>query len=120
MIVTSQKFNGEQVQAQLPAGASFNAYGGQLDSTDEKELVGVGVDDTTLQAAVNAAAAAYVDYDANAQTIRTAAHNALQSNRTYLAINGPTNAQVVAQVAALTRQMNGVIRLLIGELTATN
>lgn len=40
------------------------------------------------------------------------AQTAYSNNLDYLAINSPTNAQVAAQVAALTRQMNGVIRLL--------
>jgi hypothetical protein len=52
----------------------------------------------------------------NAAQIRTAAGNALDGNRTFLAIQSPTNAQVVAQVRALTRQNQGLIRLTLGLL----
>lgn len=57
---------------------------------------------------------------ANDTTIRQQAITALNDNRTYLAIGAPTNAQVVAQVRALTQQMNGVIRLVLGKLDGTN
>ena len=57
---------------------------------------------------------------ANSATIRQQANTALDSNRTYLAIASPTNAQVVAQVRALTQQMNGVIRLVLGKLDGAN
>lgn len=56
----------------------------------------------------------------NAATIRQQANNALDNNRTYLAIASPTNAQVLAQVRSLTQQMNGVIRLVLGKLDGTN
>lgn len=56
---------------------------------------------------------------ANAATIRAQAQTALTSNATYIAIASPTNAQVAAQVKALTRQMDGVIRLLLAQLDAT-
>ena len=52
----------------------------------------------------------------NAATIRTQAAAALTANRTYLAIGAPTNAQVVAQVKALTRQSSGALRLLLSQL----
>ena len=57
---------------------------------------------------------------ANSATIRTQAETALANNRTYLQIASPTNAQVVAQVRALTQQNNGVIRLVLGKLDGTN
>ncbi len=56
----------------------------------------------------------------NAVTIRQQATTALDNNRTYLAIATPTAAQVAAQVRALTQEMNGVIRLILGKLDGTN
>lgn len=55
----------------------------------------------------------------NGATIRTQAATALDTNATYLAIAAPTNAQIAAQVKALTRQSNGLIRLTIGQLDST-
>ena len=48
--------------------------------------------------------------DTNTATIGQQAHTAYDNNRTFLALATPTNAQVLAQTRALTRQMNGVIR----------
>lgn len=51
--------------------------------------------------------------EANAQTLRDKAAQALTVNATYLARQSPTAAQTTAQVQALTRQLNAVIRLLV-------
>ena len=56
----------------------------------------------------------------NADAIRATALNALAANRTYVALATPTAAQTTAQVKALTRQMNGVIRLLLNQLDGTD
>lgn len=70
----------------------------------------------------------------NRSTLEQRADNALVANKTaitqsqaFLAIANPTNAQNAAQVKALTQQqvvltqqMNGVIRLLLGRLDATD
>lgn len=45
---------------------------------------------------------------------------ALSNNETYLAIPTPTQAQAIAQVAALTRQINAIIRLYAGILDSTD
>jgi hypothetical protein len=58
--------------------------------------------------------------DAQTQaTIRQNAKTALANNTIYLALNPPTQAQVVAQVAALTRQVDALIRLAVGDFTGT-
>ena len=57
---------------------------------------------------------------ANRQTIEDAARKALASNRTYLGLSSPTNAQNAAQLKALTRQVNGLIRLALSELDAAD
>lgn len=51
----------------------------------------------------------------NRELIEKRARQALKSNRDYLQSN-PTAAQVKAQVEALTRQVNGLIRLTLNEL----
>ncbi len=56
---------------------------------------------------------------ANAATLQQRAQNALVNNATFLTIASPTNAQAVAQVQALTRQISGVIRLLLNQTDTT-
>lgn len=71
-------------------------------------------------AAENAAAdarAAETAAATNAQTLRDKATAALAGNATYLALATPSNAQVAAQVKALTRQVNALIRLEVRALT---
>jgi len=53
-------------------------------------------------------------------TLRSAALNAFAGNRTYTGLASPTAAQTTSQVKALSQQMNGVIRLLLGQLDGTN
>lgn len=55
----------------------------------------------------------------NDETIRAQASGALATNRTYVA-STPTAAQTTAQVKALSRQNNGLIRLLLGLLDGTD
>lgn len=67
------------------------------------------------QAEVDATTAATNDAD-----LRAKAATALTNNGTYLGIGSPTNAQAVAQVGALTRQANALIRLAIRALSDTS
>lgn len=57
--------------------------------------------------------------EANAQTLRDKVAQALATNATYLGRANPTAAQTTAQVQALTRQMNALIRLLVVNDTNT-
>jgi hypothetical protein len=50
------------------------------------------------------------------EKLHAAAKTAMTVNAAFLALVAPTNVQVVAQTKALTRQMNNVIRLLVGVL----
>ena len=61
-----------------------------------------------------------ITVESNLATIRGQARTALTGNRTFLALAAPSNAQAVAQVQALSRQMNGLIRLLLDELDGTD
>lgn len=57
---------------------------------------------------------------ANQATVRQNAQTAVTNNQTYLGLASPTNAQVVAQVAALTRQMNGLIKFVLGDFSSSS
>lgn len=70
-----------------------------------------------IEADIRAAAAVVA---ANRSTLTGQAMAALAGNRDFLALASPTNAQTLAQVKALTRQMNAVIRLLVGDLSSTD
>lgn len=52
----------------------------------------------------------------NQLTLSQRAQTALANNQTFLNLTNPTNAQVLSQVRALTRQTNGLIRFLLNEL----
>jgi hypothetical protein len=56
----------------------------------------------------------------NSTTLRQQADAALATNRTFIAIASPTNAQNAAQIKALSRQNNGIIRLVIDKLDGTD
>lgn len=53
-----------------------------------------------------------VSADAAEEANLTAAAQAHQANQTFLALTAPTTSQSLAQVAALTRQMQGVLRFI--------
>ena len=57
---------------------------------------------------------------ANYSTILSRMQTAISNNQTYLAIASPTNAQVVSQVAALTRQNDGIMKVLANLLGDLN
>ena len=94
---------------------------------DTLELPGLAEDDRATaepivaahSATALAAEAESESAAANGATIRDRAAQALSTNADFLALSSPTNAQNAAQVKALTRQMNGLIRLALGRLDGT-
>lgn len=56
----------------------------------------------------------------NRSAIEDAARVALTTNRTYIGKASPSAAETTAEVKALARQNNGIIRLLLGLLDGTD
>jgi hypothetical protein len=57
--------------------------------------------------------------EANEATIRARAELALDSNAAFLDLGAPTNAEALAQIKRLTRECNGLIRLVLRQLDTT-
>ena len=119
-VTTNARINQGDLDTAIPAGTNYTWTGGDLTSTSPKTITPVGFDDATLQAAINTAAAEFVDLTANRSSLLQAARTAHNNNVSYLAIPTPTQSQAVSQVAALTRQVNALIRFLVGDFTGTN
>lgn len=91
------------------------------DTFDRSVTLVAGVPTVTwTQRPKNAQELGFATAATNRATIQQQATTALGTNRTFLAIASPTNAQTLAQVKALTRQNQGIIRLLLNQLDATN
>lgn len=54
----------------------------------------------------------------NKEALLSKAEQALSTNATFLAIASPTNAQTLAQVKALTKQINALIKLAVNDLNS--
>jgi hypothetical protein len=112
----------------------MSEYGGRVVSPDMFADLGVGEasftisDDclcvrfeTILSAAVRATVAERLGSLNDVEAVLTArADTALTTNRDFLTIAAPTNAQTLAHVKALTHQNTAVIRLLLRRLDATD
>lgn len=97
--------------AEVPGGLYACGDHGTIDRSDGTTwTTWASVDD---QAALESLAA-------NRRAIHTAASKAFANNQTFLALTVPTNAQTLAQVKALTRQNNGLIRLLLQRFDGTD
>lgn len=64
--------------------------------------------------------AAAILASSNGSELTVKAKAAVTGNNAFLAITSPTNAQVVAQVKAATRQLNALIKLEVGDLLTTD
>jgi hypothetical protein len=60
------------------------------------------------------------DPDGNEATIRQQARQALTTNRAFLDLASPTNAQTLAQVKHLTRVTSALIRMELADYTAAD
>jgi hypothetical protein len=56
----------------------------------------------------------------NEKALRDKAATALTANQAFLDLASPSNAQVLAQVRLLTRQINALIRLTVKQLDSTD
>lgn len=74
----------------------------------------------TLAEAIATAPFAETTVERNRRALIDKAQAALTSNDTYLARTAPTTAQNTAQVKALTRQVNALIRLTVKALDTTS
>lgn len=112
----------ETTRAVNLAQLSAEMGGKNLSGKVEGATTAVTSFDSTTQAALQAAVDAHVAVDerANRTTIEQQAATALANNKSFLAIASPTTAQITAQVKALTRQNNALIRLALGRLDGTD
>lgn len=85
---------------------------GHLVAMTDAEAAAFAAFQTTATASFGQRATA----DGNAVTLQAKAQQALTTNSTYLALASPTAAQTTAQVKAITRQVNALIRLSIQSL----
>jgi len=114
-VTTARPTNLRQLSEELggaPLSSSATASGTTITCHDEN------VTQAQLQAAIDAHVA--VDESGNRTTIEDQALIALQNNRAFLDIANPTNAQAISQIRALTRQNNGIIRLILNKLEGTD
>lgn len=117
VVITEKVINPNQLATELQGSpVSVTVYG--LNESTEIVVLDGSLTEAQLQSAIDAHVA--IDETGNRTTIEGQALNALQANRDFLALATPTNAQVLAQVKALTRQNNGIIRLALNKLDGIN
>ncbi len=75
---------------------------------------------TAAEARASVAGSTETVAETNRRALLSKAQNALTANATYLAISAPTSAQNTAQVKALTREVNALIRLAVRALDTTS
>lgn len=68
-------------------------------------------------AAASTEISAFVTTTTNRATILQKVNTALVNNATFMGLGAPTNAQTLAQVQSLTKQVNGLVRLIANLLS---
>lgn len=113
LILTDHGITTVPVQADTPEElAAFLA--GQEGTVSAIELV-----NTAEVAGDGTIPPSFIDRQANRAELIAKSEQALSINKTFLALAAPTNAQALAQIQMLTRECDGLIRLLIGKLDLT-
>lgn len=118
-VTTTARFNLDQLHAVLGVDTRIGVTGTDPTLAGSKTVTADGVDDATLQNAITTASGQFVDRTANQTTLQAKAQQALTANATFQAIGSPSNAQIAQQVQSLTKQCNGLIRLLLNALDST-
>lgn len=112
--VMSYRISGLLAEQRDDAARQFVVY-----ASDGSTVIATEAYDAAENAAATVRAAAAVAAT-NEQTLRNQAMQARATNDTFLGIASPTNAQIAAQVKALTRQNNGLIRLVLRRFDSTD
>lgn len=122
-ISTTVALNGDQLQAAIVAlvpGASFVASGDLPTAGAPKVITGLGgIDDATLQTAVNNASAAFVDLVADRATIVADLKSHLTSLQAWVAANPNGAVLTAAQTLFLAKSLIGLIYLQLEQYTTT-
>jgi hypothetical protein len=98
-----------QRASDLPASAAYDA---------SRDATGANVGDTWNGSAY--VAPPVPPERANENTLRDNLRQALSDNKAFLAIASPTNAQLLAQIKPLTRQVDALMRIALGQFDGTD
>lgn len=112
MSTSSTYRDGVLIEARDDATQTVTTYGAGGVVTSTRPYTAAEID------AANAANAAAL-LDTNAAALLAKADAALATNATFRALASPTNAQTLAQVKALTRQVSALLRLARRDLLNT-
>lgn len=109
-VLREQWSNGSQSGDPAAGYVQFNSDGSvatsrALTGAEAQQLVDIDTNNATVS---------------NKSTLTQQAQSALAANRAYLGITSPTNAQVAAQVKALTQQTQALIRFALNQFDGTN
>lgn len=103
------------MSAHILGPVTLTRTSGQPDRYTLRSATGAILEDRDATAAESVT----ITHIENSDSLTAKATAALTNNATYQAIASPTTAQAVAQVAALTRQVNALIRVANGLLDDT-
>ncbi len=118
-VTTSQRINRDKFCALLGTVA-LTITGAELESAGPKTISSSDLTDPQIQQAVDTAAGQFADYDANRAAILTKVNQAVTANNTFLALGPtPTAAQVRDYVIVVAHELNGIAKLLLGNVNDT-